>query len=441
MKPNILLLTIDSLRADRISPSNKFTKINSIEKLISNGIYCQNAISSSDSTGISIGSIFSSNYRFVTGINHYHFENFDNDYISALKNNNYSLYSTVPDLYFFKELTKSFDENNHYQYDKRDSWKQLEGGIGDQIVSKLKTLQTSENWFYFIHLMDLHQPFYLPKSFDNEIYGKTRYDKMISYIDTWIEKFLKEINLDNTLVILTADHGDYIPKDYDEVPKTETPKFLKSTKKIIPTKISDKFLHKLQERSRNKFITENKKNLSSLELRSFKNRGEDMLFDETIRIPLVLSSNFVENLSVNQLVRQIDIFPTIFELLDLKNEDIIKSGESFIETVSKKSTPQTIGYIESGSRDPKSLGKVIGIRNNDYKYFRDRDNLSSKHLYNLINDPLEEKNLANEFPDIVLEMENILQKILTNQINEKNEPLIDNDEKEIEEELKKLGYV
>ena len=48
--------------------------------------------------------------------------------------------------------------------------------------------------------------------------------------------------------------------------------------------------------------------------------------------------------------------------------------------------------------------------------------MSSKHLYNLINDPLEEKNLANEFPDIVLEMENILQKILTNQINEKNEP-------------------
>ena len=34
---------------------------------------------------------------------------------------------------------------------------------------------------------------------------------MVSALDTWIGKFLERIDLDNTLIILTSDHGEFIP--------------------------------------------------------------------------------------------------------------------------------------------------------------------------------------------------------------------------------------
>ena len=37
-----------------------------------------------------------------------------------------------------------------------------------------------------------------------------RYDFVVENIDFWLGKFLKKIDLKNTILILTADHGDYI---------------------------------------------------------------------------------------------------------------------------------------------------------------------------------------------------------------------------------------
>ena len=34
---------------------------------------------------------------------------------------------------------------------------------------------------------------------------------MISGIDFWIGKILQKINLENTLVVLTSDHGNFLP--------------------------------------------------------------------------------------------------------------------------------------------------------------------------------------------------------------------------------------
>ncbi len=84
---------------------------------------------------------------------------------------------------------------------------------------------------------------------------------------------------------------------------------------------------------------------------------------------------------------------------------------------------------------------VIGIRTSQFKYFRDKDSKSNRvHLFDLINDPFEEKNIANKNIEKVSEMESILEKILTNheelKINES-----DDVSKEIESELKKMGYI
>jgi len=89
MKSNILFLTLDSLRFDRIFGNERTNKTPNIDKLISNGVNFTNAISSSDSTGLSLGSVFTGAYPFKTNIS---LTSFDDDiptYFLPLKNNGY----------------------------------------------------------------------------------------------------------------------------------------------------------------------------------------------------------------------------------------------------------------------------------------------------------------------------------------------------------------
>ena len=188
MKSNIIFITIDSLRSDRIFGNERTNKTPNIDKLISNGVNFTNAISSSDSTGLSLGSVFTGAYPFKTNIS---LTSFDDDiptYFLPLKNNGYFLTSTCPDLSFFKKLTTNFDSNELYVYDKRNEWLQLHGGIGNDIINNLKSLKDKSPWFYFIHLNDLHFPLRVPDHFNDSKYGKSKYERALFNIDFWIGK-------------------------------------------------------------------------------------------------------------------------------------------------------------------------------------------------------------------------------------------------------------
>ena len=58
---------------------------------------------------------------------------------------------------------------------------------------------------------------------------------MLSFIDTWLGKFIETVDLSNTLIILSSDHGSYIPfseTNPDEIPTIQG--FLKKGKKFAP---------------------------------------------------------------------------------------------------------------------------------------------------------------------------------------------------------------
>ena len=85
----------------------------------------------------------------------------------------------------------------------------------------------------------------------------------------------------------------------------------------------------------------------------------------------------------------------------------------------------------------------MGIRTSKLKYFRSLDNPNDEiHLYDLVNDPLEENNIAEINIKLVNEMEQILVKIRKELDRKFESPELSNeDEKKIEAELKKLGYI
>ena len=441
MKPNIFLITIDSLRIDKTFGENKSSVTPNLDSLIRKGVCFTQTICTADQTGLSLGSLFTSLYPFKSGISYFKFDHAVPNFFNLLKKENYSLHSFVPDLSFFKNLTKNFSKNEYYIYDKRDNWLQLAGGLGNQILEKLDKLSVS--WFYFIHLMDLHAPFYLPEEFDKEEFGDTKYDRMISYIDTWIGKFLEKIELEKSILVLTSDHGDYISILEEDLNKIRIPKAFKKTKKIIPSIISDPILSKLQRTKNTIELKKRKKNMTTQQLRTLQERGGEFLFDELVKIPFILTGLSVPpNLIINQQVRQVDIFPTLCQLIGVSNDLGSINGRSLVPLLNEQSLTEEPAYIESGSVSTKKLGKVIGIRTTNYKYLRSRNDLTKNvTLYDLKNDPDETKNVANSNKQIVNDMECTLQKIRGDYTMDSPKEMTTVENEKIEKELRKLGYI
>ena len=109
------------------------------------------------------------------------------------------------------------------------------------------------------------------------------------------------------------------------------------------------------------------------------------------------------------------IFPTIFELIGLKNNLDI-DGISLKKIIDGETIKEIPAFIESNPLTIKKSNDVIGIRTSHYKYFRSKENVNDRiNLYDLQDDPFENNNLATKRSDIILEMEKILQSIIGHQ--------------------------
>jgi len=250
--------------------------------------------------------------------------------------------------------------------------------------------------------------------------------------------------LEKTLVIISADHGDYIPV-IDSEPKSPTKihSLLKKGKKSLPMlePIGLKVFTYVNSLKKSHSLEKLKKELSDDELRTLDSRGQWHLYDELIRIPLVFSGFGMSNKKISAQVRQVDMFPTIVDLLGIPNLYNM-DGKNLTPIIEGKTHDESVAYIETGSRDPNRLGNIIGIRTTQYKYLRSRD-VPDSHvsLFDLQSDPLEKTNLAKLKPKIAQEMESLLLQLLGNSVQKDLKQLDDEETKKIQEELRKLGYL
>ena len=452
-KPNIFFITIDSLRSDHCFGDDRTVKTPNIDNLISNGAYFTQAISSADQTGTSLASIYTAQSPSTTGLTHFNFSKSIKTYFNYFKNDGYYTSGCFPDHDFFINLGSNLDDNYFYIYNKLESWKNLSGGIGDTIINKLKLLKQQKSWLFSVHIMDLHNLFALPKEYDDEKYGKNNYEKMLSFIDSWLGKFLEHVDLKNTLIVISSDHGSYIPltqTNPDEIPTIQ--KFLKSGKQIAPKlePLGIKFLLLMRKLAKEIRMKKLKNSYSEYELRSLSNRGKSELFDETIRVPLIFTGFGInESVTLDNLVRHIDIFPTISEITHLEANEFQIDGQSLVPLLKNQKFEEFPAYIETGVSagdfsekiNPDSKGNVIGLRTSSYKYLRKRDNSENHTLYDLKNDPKEMKDISSENPEIVKEMEKILLDILNSKDNSQTDELTEEEQQKAEDLLKKLGYI
>ena len=173
-----------------------------------------------------------------------------------------------------------------------------------------------------------------------------------------------------------------------------------------------------------------------------RNNEAPDVYDDVLRIPLIfMGPKIPKNKKVNNLVNNIDIFPTIAEIEKFDSIDSV-DGKSLGGTFRGEKFEERPIYIESPPRRIKNDSHVTGIRTSEFKYFRDFDNPKLLvHLYDLKNNPDETKNVALDFPEVVKEMESKLNEILNQSINNQDQHKKSDEMIEVEKELKKLGYM
>ena len=98
-KTNILFILIDSLRADKFYGSGGNSLIPNFTKLIKQGIYFEQAISSANATLLSWAGIFTGKHPFKTGIRSSKFKKLNKNtqtFFDILKKAGYHFYSFLP---------------------------------------------------------------------------------------------------------------------------------------------------------------------------------------------------------------------------------------------------------------------------------------------------------------------------------------------------------
>ena len=393
-KKNCLLIVIDCLRADK-ALSIKNSSL-ALKFLIRNGVTFTHCIAPASTTTPCFGSILTGCYPLTHGIRSVYGFKLNKEVLTiqeVFKMNGYNTYAFVtgpllPEM----GLNRGFDG-----YEYRDHNIGVSSKWFQELVLKFKTKQFKEPWFILLHLFDLHRSkrdlfiywddalrVRIKINLRDFLKGReARYHQALLSIDEKLFELLNCLDLDNTLIIVTGDHGELL-----EISRVK--EFSNEFKKdlhIIGQKVNLKWLIRFDSTTDKKIIV-----------------GHGFhVYDYLIRVPLILVdvNTLTKGGIISEMVRQIDIFPTIVDILDLIFKGLVH-GESILNLTKGKYRSQRIAYIEA-------CGAVLGsvknwrfaIRTPRYKYVCALYNEKiPEELYDLEKDP-EERNIAEIRRDLV----------------------------------------
>jgi len=214
VKYNLVLITIDTLRADYVGYCNKEKQITpNIDQLAQKSVVFQHAYSHSPLTLPSHTSLLTGMSPHEHGVKDNAFFCLSSDVptlATILLQQGYQTAAVVSGatLARKKGLARGFQEYNDVP-DKYDDY--LDGPhVGERIASQsidialkiTQRFQKNSPYFLWLHLFDPHAEYAPPLPYEQTYEGE------IAYTDNCLGKFLQAIQDNNTIIIFTADHGE-----------------------------------------------------------------------------------------------------------------------------------------------------------------------------------------------------------------------------------------
>ncbi len=387
---NILLITIDTLRPDRLSCYNKtYLQTPNIDELAKNGILFKRAFAHNPTTLPSHANILLGVTPLFHGVHdNSHFKVSD-EFLTIsefLKQEGYSTGAFVGAFPLDSRfgLDQGFDVYDDSYPSKSKKRFVFPERKAEKVIEKAKVWLKDQKrkWFAWVHLFDPHQPYLPPEPFLSR-FKNERYSGEVAYVDFEIGNllgFLKENKaLENTIIFFTADHGE-----------------------------------------------------------SLGEHGESthgyFAYNSTLWVPLILWIPGMNPKTIDEYVSHIDIFPTICDLLKIKKPSFLQ-GVSLLPLINGKKLKERAIYFESlHAYYNRGWAPVRGFIEKKYKYI---DSPISE-LYNLENDFNEKVNLASrinldEYKEKLKEIEKSFSYLKREKISRLD--------KETQEKLESLGYI
>jgi len=300
---NVLLITIDTLRSDRLSCySLEHLKTPNMDSLASRGVVFDYAFAHTSTTLPSHTNILLGSTPLFHGVHENSNFIVQDDHLTLaefLKEHGYETGAFVgayplDSRFGLDQGFLVYDDDYGSQSARGDKY-YVERRAEEVVNRSLSWLQKrSSPWFLWVHLFDPHAPYEPPPPFQEE-FKENPYNGEVAYVDSELGKLFRYLETEslyeNTLIVLTGDHGESL--------------------------------------GQHKEITH-----------SF------FAYNSTIWIPLIFYYPGMKNGNTEDYVGHIDIFPSICEALRIDPPDSL-SGISFLPALKGKKLKHGPIYFES----------------------------------------------------------------------------------------------
>ncbi|MBV9625048.1 MAG: sulfatase-like hydrolase/transferase [Acidobacteria bacterium] len=361
--PNVVVITIDTLRADHLGCYGyKQIRTPNLDSLASTGVRFERAFTAVPVTLPSHTVIFTGTYPPLSGIHDFAGNKLgatQTTLASVLKNHGYTtgaiVGSAVLDSRF--GLNRGFD----FYYDHFDFNRLQESNIDEMerpgnLVADVALDWLNKNYkskfLLWMHLYDPHYPYRPPEPY-NTAYKDHLYDGEIAFADEQVGRlvrFLKEKKLyDDTLIVLAGDHGE------------------------------------------------------SLGQHGEKTHGF-FIYNSTLRVPLIFhlpAADAPKPVVVNSLVNLADIMPTVLRILDFEVPSGVQ-GENLLPLIARKK-PENSRTLYSETFLPRlhfNWSELRGVETDKYHFI----DAPKPELYDVSKDPEETNNLLSTRPAVADEL-------------------------------------
>jgi arylsulfatase A-like enzyme/HEAT repeat protein len=206
---DVLLITIDALRADHVGAYGYARRTTpNIDRLAAEGTRFSRVYSQAPHTSFSVSSMLTSKYfptmaRLAPGERH--------DTIAAvLRNYGWKTAAFYPPAVFYidSDKLKTFAETNfdfeYVKFEFIDAQRRV-----DQLLAYYDTVKPTRS-FVWVHFFEPHEPYVAHPGFEFGAGDVDRYDSEIAYTDAAVGRLVGEVRArrPGTVVIVAADHGE-----------------------------------------------------------------------------------------------------------------------------------------------------------------------------------------------------------------------------------------
>jgi arylsulfatase A-like enzyme/Tfp pilus assembly protein PilF len=389
--PNVLLVTLDTTRADRLgSYGDKAAETPALDRIATRGVPFQRVSSPAPLTLPAHASIFSGTLPRHHGVRDntgFTLSSGVSTLAEAFAGHGYETAAFVSAAVVERGhgLERGFQHyDDHMHYGSREAFQYVERGASQVVDAALARIpELPEPWFVWVHFYDPHAPYIPPEPFRSR-FAKDPYRGEIAFVDRELGRMLEAVRQRSSgapVIVVAGDHGESLGDHGEET-------------------------HGL------------------------------FLYEAATRVPWLMEGPGIRaGRTVETRVSLIDLAPTLLDTLDLPPLGKTDGVSRLKEIAGKRTAKESVELEAFLPAFSYGLAPLRALIEKEYKYIE----APTPELYNLQDDPGERTNLALRETDRLRRMRKNLR-----QQTEDDEPVpryIGQDAVEQRRRLASLGYL